>query len=514
MAIAPEPSRSCGGPFRRLGGRRKLQAARALWLASPSAPHGDPPCTAVSCPSSSPPSPSARPALRPPRPLPTWAPAASATIHPGVQVHTDGAQCTANFVFWDAANVYLGQAAHCSGTGSSTDTDGCTSASLPVGTPVDITGASRPGTLVYNSWLTMQALGESDADTCAFNDLALVRIDPADVGERQPVDPVLGRADRRRPETARVAGDKVLSFGNSELRGGVTALEPEGGASLGDDGGGWSHTVYTVTPGIPGDSGSAFLDRTGQALGVLSTVAIAPLAGSNGVGDLAHELAYLAAHTSFAVTLANGTEPFRGPLLPVSTRGRVLRGRRLLRAAQHYADAWRRADLTPRRRVVLGRPPAHDASGGYPYAPLSREWEDHGSMIRVLVVDDHPVLRAGLEAVLRAEPGFVCVGVAADGAEMSRVLHRTAPDVVVLDRRLGDEDGLALCATCARSPTRPRSSSTPPTTARTWTAAPGPPGACGAVAKERDIGELFDALRLAVRRRAGSVAGAVSRVLR
>jgi len=49
---------------------------------------------------------------------------------------------------------------------------------------------------------------------------------------------------------------------------------------------------------------------------VLSTVALAPLAGSNGVGDIGRELAYLASHTSFAVTLANGTEPFRGPLLP------------------------------------------------------------------------------------------------------------------------------------------------------------------------------------------------------
>ena len=247
---------------------------------------------------------------------PTWAPAASATIHPGVQVHTDGAQCTANFVFWDATNVYLGQAAHCSGTGSSTDTDGCTSASLPVGTPVDITGAGRPGTLVYNSWLTMQALGESDPDTCAFNDLALVRIDPADVANVNPSIPFWGGPTGVDGDGTR-AGDKVLSFGNSELRGGVEALGPKEGLSLGDDGGGWSHTVYTVTPGIPGDSGSAFLDRTGQALGVLSTVAIAPLTGSNGVGDLAHELAYLAAHTSFAVTLANGTEPFRGPLLPV-----------------------------------------------------------------------------------------------------------------------------------------------------------------------------------------------------
>src|SRR5436190_13639680 len=95
-----------------------------------------------------------------------WAPASSAPIHPGVQVFTNGAQCTSNFVFQDASNVYLGQAAHCSGTGAQTDTNGCTSGSLPIGTPVDVSGASRPGTLVYNSWLTMQAKGESDSNTC------------------------------------------------------------------------------------------------------------------------------------------------------------------------------------------------------------------------------------------------------------------------------------------------------------------------------------------------------------
>jgi len=247
---------------------------------------------------------------------PTWAPAATAAIHPGVQLFTDGAQCTANFVFADAADVYIGQAAHCSGTGAATDTDGCTSASLPVGTPVDITGADHPGTLVYNSWLTMQSLGEADPDTCAFNDLALVRIDPADVAKVNPSIPFWGGPTG--VSTAGTAlGDTVLSYGNSELRGGVTALSPKEGTSVGDDGGGWSHTVYTVTPGIPGDSGSAFLDRSGRALGILSTVALAPLPASNGVGDLSRELAYLAAHTSFQVALQNGTEPFRGPLLPV-----------------------------------------------------------------------------------------------------------------------------------------------------------------------------------------------------
>jgi hypothetical protein len=247
---------------------------------------------------------------------PTWAPAATATIHPGVQVFTNGAQCTANFVFADATDVYLGQAAHCSGTGAATDTNGCTAQSLPLGTPVEITGADHAGTLVYNSWLTMQSLGETDPDTCAFNDLALVRIDPADVAKVNPSIPFWGGPTGLDADGT-VAGDKVLSYGNSELRGGLAALSPKEGASLGDDGNGWSHTVYTATPGIPGDSGSAFLNRSGQALGVLSTVAIAPLAASNGVGDVSRELAYLAAHSSLSVTLQNGTEPFRGPLLPV-----------------------------------------------------------------------------------------------------------------------------------------------------------------------------------------------------
>src|SRR5512132_1961292 len=225
---------------------------------------------------------------------PTWAPAASATIHPGVQTFTDGAQCTANFVFYDASNVYLGQAAHCSGTGASTDTNGCDSGSLPIGTPVDVTGADHPGTLVYNSWLTMQSNGETDADTCAFNDLALIKIDPADLGKVNPSVPQFGG-----PTGLGSWGDTgstVYSYGNSELRGGVTALSPKQGLVVQGTASGWSHDVYTLTPGIPGDSGSGFMDANGGAIGVLSTVALAPLAGSNGVGNLGMELAYLHAN--------------------------------------------------------------------------------------------------------------------------------------------------------------------------------------------------------------------------
>src|SRR6185503_2920322 len=55
--------------------------------------------------------------------VPVWAPAGSATVHPGVMTFTAGAQCTGNFVYTSGSDVYLGQAAHCSVTGAATDTN-------------------------------------------------------------------------------------------------------------------------------------------------------------------------------------------------------------------------------------------------------------------------------------------------------------------------------------------------------------------------------------------------------
>jgi hypothetical protein len=248
-----------------------------------------------------------------------WAPASSATIHPGVQVFTAGAQCTSNFVYQDGSNVYLGQAAHCSGTGSSTDTNGCTSGSLPIGTPIDVTGASKPGTLVYNSWLTMQSKHEADADTCAYNDLALIKIDPSDVAKVNPSVPGFGGPTGA--GTWGGTGSTVYSYGNSELRGGVTALSPKQGVVVQSTPSGWSHDVFTATPGIPGDSGSGFLSSSGGAIGVLSTVQIAPLAGSNGVGNLPKELAYAQANGLPGLQLVPGTEPFNADIVGAVRKG-------------------------------------------------------------------------------------------------------------------------------------------------------------------------------------------------
>ncbi len=123
-------------------------------------------------------------------------------------MYTDGAQCTANFVFTDAAdNVYVGYAAHCAGLGEATDTDGCLNESVPLGTPVTFnTGGSLisngtqvgTGTLVYSSWRTMRAIGETDANTCAYNDFALVKVEQRRQGQGQPEHPVLGRPHRHR----------------------------------------------------------------------------------------------------------------------------------------------------------------------------------------------------------------------------------------------------------------------------------------------------------------------------
>jgi DNA-binding NarL/FixJ family response regulator len=123
-------------------------------------------------------------------------------------------------------------------------------------------------------------------------------------------------------------------------------------------------------------------------------------------------------------------------------------------------------------------------------------------MIRVLVCDDHPVLRAGLEAVLRAEPGFVCVGTAADGHELTALLRRTRPDVVVLDLRLGDEDGLALCRQVRAEPAAPEVLIYTADGDGASGAAAREAGARGVVVKASDVRDLFDAVRLAARRRA------------
>lgn len=241
----------------------------------------------------------------------TWAPADSATIHPGVQTVTAGGQCTANFIFEAGDDILIGQAAHCSGLGGATATNGCETESLDLETPVEIEGADHPGTLVYSSWLTMQTVGETDPNACSYNDFALVRIHPLDHAKVNPSLPVWG-GPVGVDTNGSSAGESVFTYGNSSLRLGLSVLSPKTGLSLGTAGGGWTTTMLTATPGIPGDSGSAVLSQDGQALGILVTLGLAPVPASNGVTSLALALAYANDVGGMGASLANGTEAFAG----------------------------------------------------------------------------------------------------------------------------------------------------------------------------------------------------------
>jgi hypothetical protein len=251
-----------------------------------------------------------------------WATESDATIHPGTQMYTEGAQCTANFVFTDRrGRVYVGYAAHCAGKGGASDTNGCQTASYPVGTPVAFReGGSLlsdgtkvgAGTLAYSSWITMHRLGTTRANLCDYNDFALVRVKRSDVAKVNPTVPGWGGPTGIDTDGLR-SGETVSFYGSSSLLGGSGALSQRTATASGEAGGGWSHMVRGSVSGVPGDSGSGYLSNGGLAVGVLSTIALFPDTGSNNISDLAHVLRFAKRHSGIAgLRLVKGTRAFSG----------------------------------------------------------------------------------------------------------------------------------------------------------------------------------------------------------
>jgi NarL family two-component system response regulator LiaR len=117
--------------------------------------------------------------------------------------------------------------------------------------------------------------------------------------------------------------------------------------------------------------------------------------------------------------------------------------------------------------------------------------------IRVFVVDDHPMIRSGLAAMIRAEAGFEWVGEAGDGADAVRQCAALRPDVVLMDLMLPQMDGIDAAAQVSRQ--------SPDTKVVILTSLVDPKqvqrairaGACGFVLKTASAQELVTVIRSA-----------------
>jgi DNA-binding NarL/FixJ family response regulator len=118
---------------------------------------------------------------------------------------------------------------------------------------------------------------------------------------------------------------------------------------------------------------------------------------------------------------------------------------------------------------------------------------------RIAVIDPQPAVRAGLSMLLRTEPGLVPVGAAAGAHDGAELAERLRPDVVLLEPRLLDGDGLGLCRRLRASADAPRvilyATDIEPTLGLLARVA----GADGLVDKAAEPQRLFEAIRVVAR---------------
>ena len=87
---------------------------------------------------------------------------------------------------------------------------------------------------------------------------------------------------------------------------------------------------------------------------------------------------------------------------------------------------------------------------------MGSSFQSSGKQIRILIADDHPVVREGLIAILGLESDLEVIGQAHDGEEACRLYTQLSPDVLVLDLRMPKKDGVEVVTQLMSQRPRPR----------------------------------------------------------
>jgi DNA-binding NarL/FixJ family response regulator len=134
--------------------------------------------------------------------------------------------------------------------------------------------------------------------------------------------------------------------------------------------------------------------------------------------------------------------------------------------------------------------------------------------IRVLLADDHPVVRAGLRGMLAAEPGIEVIGEAGSGEEAVVICQAQHPDVVLMDLRMPGGGGVSAIARLGsvRPRTRVLVLTTYDTDAEILRAVEA--GAAGYLLKDTSLADLASAIRAAARGETVLAAAVAGRLLR